>query len=104
MTTHLHRPPRKPASTTGLQDVHTTSPRYGAQRPQGTRYDHGQHDAPAPLPAWLRERLHSSATYRCPELGRNPGIPAARFAAYTLPSRVGNRLHYPDGRVEEIKP
>ena len=24
--------------------------------------------------------------------------------AYALPSRVGNRLHYPDGRVETIKP
>lgn len=44
------------------------------------------------------EQLADNA-YRCPELQRNPGIAPERFAAYALPSRVGNRLHWPDGRV-----
>lgn len=42
------------------------------------------------------------APYTCPELQRNAGIPEARFQAFTLPSRVGGRLHYPGGRVEMV--
>ena len=40
--------------------------------------------------------------YSCPELSRNPGIGADRFQAFKLPSRVGNRLHWPDGRVTSV--
>lgn len=41
--------------------------------------------------------------YRCPELHQNPGIGAERFAAFALPSRVGNRLHWPGGKVTDLQ-
>ena len=41
-------------------------------------------------------------TYLGLELKVNPGITADRLEAFGLPSRVGNRLHYPDGRVESV--
>lgn len=43
---------------------------------------------------------NKSDSYQCPELNVTPGIPEARFAALSLPSRRGDLLHYPDGRVE----
>ena len=106
MTHHVHRPPRKPTPAAGLQDIHTTAVRYGAKGPKGTRYDHGRDDAPEPLPTRYRMAAgtNPNTPYTCPELGRTPGIPDGRYTAYALPSRVGNRLFYPDGRVEDIKP
>lgn len=44
----------------------------------------------------------SADHYTCPELQQNPGIAANRFAAFALPSRVGSRLHWPDGRVTPV--
>jgi hypothetical protein len=41
----------------------------------------------------------ASGDYLGEQLQRNPGIRPERFVAFTLPSRVGNRLHWPDGRV-----
>jgi hypothetical protein len=40
--------------------------------------------------------------YSCPELSRNPGIGADRFEAFKLPSRINDRLHWPDGRVTSV--
>jgi hypothetical protein len=40
--------------------------------------------------------------YEGRELQTNAGLPEGRMAAYKLPSRVGNKLYYPDGRVEPL--
>lgn len=48
--------------------------------------------------AGARDRLGAD-DFSCPELQRNPGIGAERFVAFQLPSRIGQRLHWPDGRV-----
>lgn len=44
----------------------------------------------------------NSEPYKCPELAHTPGIPDSRMRAFSLPSRVGNRLLYPDGTVKEL--
>lgn len=42
--------------------------------------------------------LNSGGTYDGKELQRNPGITDARFEAYRLPSRMGDKLVYPKER------
>lgn len=37
------------------------------------------------------------------ELQPVPGLTDDRYAAYRLPSRVGNWLHYPDGHRERVE-
>lgn len=51
--------------------------------------------------------MHKDKPYKPPEsqyqgieLQLNPGIDPERLRAFSLPSRVGDQLHYPDGRVE----
>ena len=43
---------------------------------------------------------NNTGSYLCPELERTAGIPEDRFAAFQLPSRRGDLLHYPDGGIE----
>lgn len=47
-------------------------------------------DKPYEVPYW---------NYQGNELKPDPGIPAERMRAFALPSRMGDWLHYPDGRV-----
>lgn len=41
-----------------------------------------------------------SHQYQGTELQLNPGMDPERLRAFTLPSRVGDQLHFPDGRIE----
>lgn len=41
-------------------------------------------------------------SYAGTELLRAPGVTAGRFVAFDLPSRVGERLYFPDGRVTRL--
>ena len=45
---------------------------------------------------------YPAENYDGAELRRNPGIQPERFAAFDLPSRVNDRLHWPDGRVTPV--
>jgi hypothetical protein len=57
--------------------------------------DHGWRPVRSPATA-------KGSPYSAPELKRNPGIDPARFVAFDLPSRVGQRLYWPGGRVTAL--
>lgn len=48
-------------------------------------------DKPYQVPHW---------NYQGTELKTDPSIPQERMHAFALPSRMGDWLHYPDGRIE----
>ena len=50
-----------------------------------------------------RTHAYPKEIYTGTELDRNPGITPDRYKAYDLPSRIGNCLHYPDGRVTDMQ-
>lgn len=50
----------------------------------------------------FRNTTRTPGNYSGAELQRNQGIGAERYAAFDLPSRMGDRLHYPDGRIEAM--
>jgi hypothetical protein len=52
------------------------------------------HSRSAP-PVGKRIPMDRGEPYTCPELKRSPGIADARFEAFRLPSRMGDRLVYP---------
>lgn len=58
-----------------------------------TRYTQARTPAVRPVAS-----AFMSGTYTCPELGRTCHRPGA-YDAFELPSLMGSRLHYPDGRV-----
>lgn len=58
--------------------------------------------ATGPRPTPARCISVSRETYKGTELQPTPGIRAERFAAFDLPSRIGDKLYYPDGRVEAV--
>ena len=47
-------------------------------------------------------RIVTSGPYDGRELAPATGIAPARMAAYSLPSRIGNQLYWPDGRVTDL--
>lgn len=63
-------------------------------------------EAPKARPAAAAARQITTANSGDPYMGEemqpNPGLPASRFAAYLLPSRVGQTLRYRDGRVTDL--
>ena len=99
---HQHRRRKssgpRPFTQPNLANAHTVPTARGVQpiltpAERAARYTARQVNSRATVP------IISEDAYRCPELRRNPGLEAGRFAAYALPSRTGDWLHYPDGRV-----
>lgn len=57
--------------------------------------------AAAPNVAAPRRINVMSGDYACPELRTD--LPPARMAAFSMPSRMGDKLFYRDGRVEVVQ-
>ena len=53
----------------------------------------------APTASQRVTNLNTAEPYDGKELQRNPGISDARFEAYRLPSRIGDKFIYPKERT-----
>lgn len=92
---HLHERPVPAPQTSGLHDIHRTTPAasYGRMR-RGDRVNRSHAQVPI-------SNASSRAIYDGAELRAH--VRPGALAAYSLPSRVNNRLHFPDGRTTDMQ-
>lgn len=67
------------------------------------REDMGTEKACTGNVATPRRPYTSKDHYHCPELRPDPSILPSRMVAHQLPSRVGDKLYWPDGRVTDLE-
>lgn len=70
-------------------------PHYNLTQRRTRRLPGGQVAPPA------RPSLMRGTGYTCPELQPDPSILPSRMVAHKLPSRVGDLLYWPDGRITD---
>lgn len=92
---HLHERPSPTPQASGLHDIHFISKtaNYGRMR-RGDRVDRSLAQVPI-------SNASSRAIYDGAELRAH--VRPGALAAYSLPSRVNNRLHFPDGRTTDMQ-
>lgn len=104
---HLMRRPPKALKKGGLHTIAESSPLNAQQRAFTTAqpaereraFNEKMRAMPAPTFMPVRNSTMRGAPYACPELQTCPREAAPATA---LPSRVGKRLFYPDGRVTDL--
>lgn len=95
-----HRPPRPAAKAGQTFEQRVTQIALENYRREQRDMRARSPRAARPIPSLASGPSSRPNGYPCPELERPAGVTAERFVAFALPSRVGNWLHYPDGRRE----